>query len=81
MEKESSSESSSEQTPEEIRSALESAIEKQSEAELTVLDLDGIGERTARAEPMEIEGDTVWISTEQAVMPLGLSRIKKVELL
>ena len=68
-----------EQTPEQILAALESAIEKQSRAELTVVDLDGKTERTAIVEPMEIEGDIGWVGTEQAVMPLELNRIKKVE--
>jgi len=80
MENEPSPESSSDQTMEQIRSALESAIERQFKVQLTVLDLDGQGERTEVVEPMDIEGDIVWVASDQAVMPVDLARIKRVEL-
>lgn len=69
-----------EQSPTEILKILEEAAEK-SEVRLTVLSLDGKESREGIVVPAYVEGDVLWVTTENGEgMSIELSRIKKVEL-
>jgi hypothetical protein len=70
-----------EQSPEKILFALESAAEKETWAELTVLDPDGITSRIQRVLPCAFEDGMVWIQDQNGQgIAIELSRIKMVQL-